>query len=57
MFNYTIKIYNSLGTLFYSTKKSGDTFTIPVNNLQNGTYIIEANDGKQSYTQQLIVKH
>ena len=54
---YTIKIYNSLGTLFYSTKKSGDTFTIPVNNLQNGTYIIEANDGKQSYTQQLIVKH
>jgi M6 family metalloprotease-like protein len=54
---YTIKIYNSFGTIFYSTKKSGDTFTIPVNNLQNGTYIIEANDGKQSYTQQLIVKH
>ena len=54
---YTIKIYNSFGTIFYSAKKSGDTFTIPVNNLQNGTYIIEANDGKQSYTQQLIVKH
>jgi hypothetical protein len=54
---YTIKIYNSFGTIFYSAKKSGDTFTIPVNNLQNGTYIIEANDGKQSCTQQLIVKH
>lgn len=54
---YTVKIYNSFGTLFYSTKRSGDTFTVPVNNLKDGTYIIEANDGKNSYTQQIIVKH
>jgi len=54
---YTIKIYNSSGTIFYSTKKTGDTFTIPLNALHDGTYVIEANDGKQSYTQQLVVKH
>ena len=54
---YTIKIYNPFGTLIYSTRKSGDTFTIPVNNIKNGTYIIEANDGKQSFSQQLIIEH
>ena len=54
---YSIKIYNTFGTLFYSTRKSGDTFTIPVNNLKNGTFIIEANDGKQSFSQQLIIEH
>jgi hypothetical protein len=54
---YTIKIYNSTGTIFYSTKKTGDTFTIPLNTLHDGTYVIEANDGKQSYTQQLVLKH
>ena len=54
---YTISIYNSFGTIFYKTKKTGDTFTIPVNNLHDGTYIIEANDGKNSYKQQIIVKH
>jgi hypothetical protein len=53
---YTIKIYNSTGTIFYSTKKTGDTFTIPLNTLHDGTYVIEANDGKQSYTQQLLMK-
>lgn len=54
---YTVKIYNSFGTVFYSTKKSGDTFSVPVNILRDGTYIIEANDGKNSYKQQLIIKH
>jgi lysyl endopeptidase len=54
---YTVKIYNSSGTLFYSTKKSGDEFSIPVNYLKDGTYIVEVTDGKQSYRQQLIIKH
>jgi hypothetical protein len=54
---YTVKIYNSTGTLFYSTKKSGDEFTLPVNYLKDGTYIIEVTDGKQSYRQPLIIKH
>jgi len=54
---YTIKIYNNFGTLFYSAKKAGDEFTIPVNNLKDGIYIIEANDGKESYKKQLVVRH
>jgi hypothetical protein len=54
--NYTVKIYDIYGTIFYSTKKSGDTFTLPVNKLKNGNYIIGVNDGKQSYSQQLIIK-
>lgn len=54
---YTVRIYNGFGTLIYSIKKSGNEFTIPVNNLKDGTYIVEANDGNESYKQQLIVKH
>ena len=54
---YTVRIYNGFGILIYSTKKSGNEFTIPVNSLKDGTYIVEANDGKESYKQQLIVKH
>jgi serine protease len=55
--NYTINIYNNFGTLFFSTIKTGDSFYLPINNLVEGTYLIEVNDGKQSYSQQLIVKH
>lgn len=54
---YSIKIYNSFGTVFYSTKKTGKEFTIPVNNLKDGSYIVEVNDGTQSESQQLIIKH
>lgn len=54
---YSVKIMDSFGTIFFQTKKTGDAFTIPVNNLQDGTYIIEANDGENSYSKQLIVKH
>ena len=54
---YQVRIVNSFGVVFYSTKQTGDSFTIPVSNLPNGTYIVEAYDGKQSYRQQLIIKH
>ena len=54
---YQVRIVNSFGIVFYSTKQTGENFTIPTGNLPNGTYIIEANDGKQSYRQQLIIKH
>jgi hypothetical protein len=54
---YTIKILNSFGSLYYEAKKNGDSFTIPVNNLPDGSYIVEINDGKNSYKQHLIIKH
>ena len=54
---YTVNIYNGFGTLIFSTKKTGDTFNISVGNFKAGSYIIEANDGKQNYSQHLIIKH
>jgi hypothetical protein len=54
---YTIHIYSSLGTLVSTAVKSGMSFSVPLNNLLDGTYIIEVTDGKNSYREQLIVKH
>ena len=55
--SYTINVYNNFGLLVFSGRKTGDTFTISVANLKDGIYIVEANDGKLSYSQQLIIKH
>ncbi len=55
--NYTIRIFNSLSTLVYTTTRTGNNFIIPVNNLRNGNYFIEVTDRKNNYSQQLIIKH
>ncbi|TAL75075.1 MAG: T9SS type A sorting domain-containing protein [Bacteroidetes bacterium] len=54
---YTIRIFSSQGTLLSTVTRAGKSFTIPLNNLRDGIYVIELNDGKNSYRQQLIVKH
>ena len=54
---YTIRIYNSQGTLLSTWTRSGKDFNIPLINMREGTYIIEVSDGENSYRQQLIVKH
>lgn len=54
---YTIRIFSSQGTLLSTVTRAGKSFTIPLNNLRDGIYVIEVNDGKNSYRQQLIVKH
>lgn len=54
---YTISIVNTFGTVFYAAKKTGDSFTIPVGNLKNGTYTIGISDGKTVSGQQLTIKH
>lgn len=54
---YTIRIYNSQGTLLSACKRSGKSFNIPLINMKDGTYIIEISDREKSYRQQLIVKH
>ena len=54
---YTIRIYNSLGTLVSSAIRTGTSFDIPLPKLRDGTYIVELNDGKNSYREQLIIKH
>jgi hypothetical protein len=52
---YTVKIVNSFGSLFYSSKKTGDSFTIPVDNLRKGNYLIQISDGKTVSSQTLII--
>ncbi len=55
--NFTIRIYNSQGTLISTKIRSGLSFDIPLINMRDGTYIIEVSDGKNISRQQLIVKH
>jgi hypothetical protein len=52
---YIVKIVNSFGSLLYSSKKSGDTFTIPVDNLSKGNYLVQISDGKTVSSQTLII--
>jgi hypothetical protein len=52
---YTVKIVNSFGSLLYSSKKSGDSFTIPVDNIRKGNYLVQISDGKAVSVQTLII--
>lgn len=54
--NYTIKVTNSFGLQVYAARKSGKAFSIPVNNLRNGIYIVEVTNGNESYRKQLIIR-
>ena len=54
---YTINIYNNQSTKLSSVIRSGKSFNVPLINLLDGTYTIEVSDGRNSYRQQLIVKH
>jgi hypothetical protein len=55
--NFTVRIYNSQSSLISSVKRSGTSFSVPLANMRDGTYIVEVTDGKTSTTQTLIVKH
>ena len=54
---YTINIYNNQSTKLSSVIRSGKSFNVPLINLLDGTYTIEVSDGRNSYRQQLILKH
>ena len=54
---YTIRIFSSQSTLLSTITRSGKSFNMPLIDLRDGIYVIEVNDGKNSYRQQLIVKH
>lgn len=54
---YTIRVLDSFGALKVTLNRSGETVTLPVGNLNNGVYVVEINDGKNVYRQQLVVKH
>jgi Zn-dependent metalloprotease len=54
--SFEIRIFNSMGFLLKSTNESGLNFSIPVSDLNEGSYIIEINDGKSGYRQQFMIK-
>ena len=54
---YTVSIFNSFGTQFLSIQKTSNPFSLQVDNLQNGLYIVVVSDGKNEYSKQLVVKH
>lgn len=53
---YTVNIYNSQSSLLSSVTRAGKSFSVPLINMQDGTYIIEVTDGKNAFRQQFIVR-
>jgi hypothetical protein len=56
---YTVRVIDMYGSLYFTSTKSGDSFTFPVNNLKNGSYIVQITDDNKNKTSNLIliVKH
>jgi hypothetical protein len=54
---YTIRILDVYGNLKHSAIRSGDSFTLPVNNLVDGNYFLQIINGKKVSNLKLIVKH
>ncbi len=55
--SYSIRVYSSMGTLVSTAIRTGTSFQIPLTNMRDGTYVVELSDGKNSYREQLIIKH
>lgn len=54
---FKVQIIDNAGMTYYSAIKSGDSFTIPVNNLKNGNYLVSITFGNKIENLPLIVKH
>lgn len=54
---YTVRVLNIYGFQVYHSKKKGGKFNIPVSNLKEGIYVVEASNGKKVARKQLIVKN
>lgn len=54
---YSVKIFSSNGILMTSLNKTGIPFTLALNGLQNGTYILIVSDDKNTYQKQFLVNH
>lgn len=54
---HKVSIYNMNGILLSQHKYSGDSFTVPVYNLKDGSYIVKIDNGKTVVNKQLIIKH
>jgi bacillolysin len=54
---YKVTITDLMGTSYYNATKNTDSFTLPVQSLPNGNYIITVDDGVNKGSAQLVVKH
>lgn len=54
---FRIQIIDNAGITYFSTTKSGDSFTIPVTNLKDGNYIVIITFDKKFESIPLIIKH
>ena len=52
---YDVSVYDMYGVLQNRKEYSGDRFTIPVNNLKDGNYLIRIDNGKSVTVKQLII--
>ena len=54
---YTIRVIDVSGAVQYTSRKTGNAFTIPVSNLKAGNYIVELSDGKTVSSKPLLIVH
>jgi hypothetical protein len=54
---YTVRITNNYGVTFYTAQRTGNCFTLPVDKLKDGTYIVQVINGDNVYSNQLVVRH
>jgi hypothetical protein len=54
---YTVRVIDVVGTVYYTAKKTGNGFTIPVSNLKSGNYVLEISDGKTVSSKPLVISH
>jgi subtilisin family serine protease len=54
---YSVIIIDLYGSIFHTSTESGNSFTIPLNNLKNGTYILKITNNKTASSLRLIVNH
>lgn len=55
--SYNVRIIDFTGVVRYIMKKQGKQFTIPVDKLQNGVYILEVSDGQYIRSEKLLIQH
>lgn len=54
---YSIRIIDFYGRLYYTGTKAGSSFSVPLDNLKDGNYFINIDNGKKTESLPLMVKH
>jgi hypothetical protein len=54
---YNVRVLDLSGMVYYNSNQTANKFTIPVNNLKSGNYVVVISDGKTVSSQPLGVSH